>query len=148
MAYSQKEIKSILDLVCSRLEEGESLRNILRDDIMPSTSTFFRWIDDDEEKAKQYARAKELYADKVFDDIVLIADGTDDDVFVDENGIEQTNHNIIQRDRLRIDARKWHLSKLNPKKYGDKLDMTSGGDKIKTTQIIGMVVKDEPNEND
>jgi hypothetical protein len=130
MAYSQDEIKSIFNIICDRIIEGESVKTILKDKDMPSSKTFWKWLDQDKVKVNQYARAKEIYADKVFEDIVLIADGTNEDVFVDEDGIEQTNHNIIQRDRLRIDARKWHLSKLNPKKYGDKIDMTSGGEKM------------------
>lgn len=132
MAYSQEEIDDIFNKVCLRLEEGESLRNILKDEGMPSTQTFYKWLEEEESKSKQYARAKESYADNVFNDIILIADGTDNDQLIDEDGITQVNHHVIQRDRLRIDARKWHLSKLNPKKYGDKLDMTSGGEKIQT----------------
>ena len=110
-------------------EEGnieQSLRSILNDvrdkDILPSRRVFNKWLSEDEKLSAQYARAKEAYADKVFEDIVLIADGAGDDVLIDEDGIEQVNHNIIQRDRLRIDARKWHLSKLFPKKYGEKLE--------------------------
>ena len=33
----------------------------------------------------------------------------------------------VQRNKLRVDARKWVLSKLAPKKYGDKLELS--GDK-------------------
>ena len=32
--------------------------------------------------------------------------------------------------RIRIDTRKWLLSKLLPKTYGDKLDVTSGGEAL------------------
>jgi hypothetical protein len=28
-----------------------------------------------------------------------------------------------------VDARKWVAAKLKPKKYGDKIDVTSGGEK-------------------
>lgn len=130
MAYSDKEIKKIFDTICKRITEGESVKTILKDKDMPSSQTFWKWLEEDEKKSNQYARAKEIYADKVFEDIVLIADGTSDDVYVDEEGVEQVNHNIIQRDRLRIDARKWHLSKLNPKKYGDASTLKlEGGEK-------------------
>ena len=129
MAYSKKEVNNIFDAVCVRLENGEAVRNILMEDAFPSCNTFFRWLDTDEEKAKQYARAKMLYASKMFDDIIFIADGTGDDVLKDEDGVEQINHKVIQRDRLRVDARKWALSKLNPKKYGDKMDITSKDEK-------------------
>ena len=52
---------------------------------------------------EQYARARELQTDIFIDEIIDIADGTENDV---------------QRDRLRIDSRKWIASKLKPKKYG------------------------------
>ena len=41
-----------------------------------------------------------------------------------------TNHNVINRDRLRVDARKWAASKLAPKKYGDASTLKlEGGEK-------------------
>ena len=35
--------------------------------------------------------------------------------------------------RLKIDAKKWKLSKLAPKKYGDKIDVTTQGEKLNST---------------
>jgi hypothetical protein len=130
MAYSKEQIDTIFNIICQRIINGESVKSILRDKDMPSTQTFWDWLKNDKIKSNQYARAKEIMAERMFEDIILIADGTDDDIYVDENGIEQTNHNVIQRDRLRIDARKWNLSRMFPKKYGEKIDMTSGGEKI------------------
>ena len=40
---------------------------------------------------------------------------------VDGEGNERTNHEAIQRSRLKVDTRKWAMSKLAPKKYGDKI---------------------------
>ena len=66
---------------------------------------------------------------------------------VDENGNPRINHDVIQRDRLRVDARKWMLGKMQPKKYGDKLDVTSDGEKISTTIInLGSGVKPQEDE--
>ncbi|WP_203228812.1 hypothetical protein, partial [Flavobacterium sp. LMO6] len=61
---------------------------------------------------------------------IEIADKQSEDVGEDENGNKVINHNIVQRNRLQIDARKWALSKMLPKKFGDKTDITSGGEKI------------------
>lgn len=36
----------------------------------------------------------------------------------------------MQRSRLRVDTRKFLMAKMKPKKYGDKVDLTSGGEKI------------------
>lgn len=136
MAYSQKEIEEIFDKVCERIENGEAVRTILKDKDMPDSVTFYKWVDNDKNKLKQYARACEARAEEMFEDILKIVDATEDDVIVDENGNFITNHNIIQRDRLRADARKWMLSKMMPKKYGDKLDMS-----LETTEIKPIITK-------
>ena len=47
-----------------------------------------------------------------------------------KDGIKDKNHNIVNRKRQKIDSRKWVLSKMNPKKYGEKLDVTSDGETI------------------
>lgn len=132
MAYNKEQIYNIFLIICKRLEEGEAIRNILKDKDMPSTSTFFMWLDSDNEKSKQYARAKEVYAETMFDELIGIADNTSTDILINEKGEEQINHEVIQRDRLRIDARKWTLSKLNPKKFGDNktVDLTTLGQSI------------------
>jgi hypothetical protein len=144
MAYSEKEVIGIFNYVCLEIEKGRALRNVLKDDKMPSTSTFYQWLDNNEDKAKQYARATQVRADIIFDDILSIADENEKDTYINENGIEVVNSDVIQRSRLRIDARKWVLSKLNPKKYGDKTDITSGGEKINTPQEVKItIVKNE-----
>lgn len=59
------------------------------------------------------------------EDILLIADDNGKDTYVSEDGVEQTDHDVIARARLRVDTRKWLLSKLQPKKYGDKMDLNA-----------------------
>lgn len=132
MAYKPEQIELIFTKILDRIEEGEPIRKILKEKDMPDSVTFYKWLEKDEIKIKQYARAKEMYCEKMFDEIFNIADATADDVIIDDEGKEIVNHNVIQRDRLRVDTRKWALSKLLPKKYGDKLDLTSGGEKIQT----------------
>ena len=133
MAYNEKQIELIFKKIIKQVAEGKSLRNVLRQSKMPSSQTFYIWIDKDSEKSKQYARACSDRADAMFEDMFYIADATEDDVIKNEDGKPVTNHNVIQRDRLRVDTRKWALSKMNPKKYGDKIDVTSGGDKVTST---------------
>ena len=131
MAYSEEEKESLVNQVCELLEKGNSLRSALTK-VNISSQTFYAIIDIDEEKSKQYARACEERADAIFEDILKISDASEDDLIIDENGNPVTNHNVIQRDRLRVDSRKWMLSKMQPKKYGNKLDLTTGGEKINT----------------
>jgi len=55
------------------------------------------------------------------------------------------------RSRLRVDVRKWYLSKVLPKKFSDKLDLTSDHKPLAAT-IIGMRIindaKDTTTEGD
>jgi hypothetical protein len=144
MAYSTKEIDNIFNYVCDEIEKGRALRNVLKDEKMPSTSTFYQWLDNNTEKAKQYARATEVRADIIFDDILSIADENSNDTYINDNGIEVVNSDVIQRSRLRIDARKWVLSKLNPKKFGDKIQTEHSGEV--TTNVISLGSGIKPNE--
>lgn len=56
-----------------------------------------------------------------------ISDDGSNDTYIDpDTGQERTNHEIVARSRLRTDTRKWMLSKVLPKVYGDKLDLNHG----------------------
>jgi len=138
MAYSEKEIVEIFDLVLLRIESGESIRDILLDNTMPSSRTFFKWLSLDAEKVKQYEISMSFRDDKLFDEIVNIAYNTEEGTTKKETekGVEITTGDMLGHRRLKIDALKWYLSKRNPKKYGDKLDMTTGGEKLPQVTIF------------
>jgi hypothetical protein len=76
-------------------------------------------LNNNEELSKQYARAREEQAETFVDEILDIADYKKDDTYLDEDGKEIINQEVIARSRLRVDARKWIASKLKPKKFGD-----------------------------
>lgn len=97
--------------------------------------TFLRWVGQDDELADQYARAREIGLEAMAHDILDIADDGLNDTYVDDKGNTLTDHDVIARSRLRVDSRKWLLSKLLPKKYGDKLDVTSGGEPMPSVTI-------------
>ena len=128
--------------ICKRIAQGETVRNICRDEKMPSAKSIYNWLLDEDKKEflQQYNEAKNVQAELMFEELLEIADdGTNDFVkkeIADGVEVEQLNSEHIQRSRLRVDTRKWYLSKVLPKKYGDKLDMTSGGDKIQGNTIV------------
>lgn len=135
MAYSQEEKESIFNYIFQSIENGNSLRKSLIA-VGISSSTFFIWIEEDESKSKQYTRATELRAEALLDEMFDIVDDTSSDYTGIEIGEgeaseivldKKPNYELIQRSRLRYDARKWLIGKLNPKKYGDKLDVEQSG---------------------
>ncbi len=147
MAYTEENKDTTFNLICEELEKGYSLRSILRRENMPSSRTFFKWVDESDEKVKQYERSVELRSEFLFDEIIEIADKQGEDVGEDADGNKVINHNIVQRNRLQIDARKWALSKMLPKKYGDKLDITSKDKEIQNVPTTIQVQITKPNED-
>lgn len=87
---------------------------------MPGLSTVFRWLAENELFRDNYARAREVQADVLADEILEIADEGRNDTYVDDEGRERTDYDVVARSKLRVDARKWIASKLLPKKYGER----------------------------
>lgn len=137
MAYTQEKKDECFDWIISEIESGKSLISCLNTNGMPSTSTFYIWLEqtdengvkteEAEEKSKRYARACEVRELLMLDEIIEIADKQGEDIIHTDTG-DIVNHNVINRNRLQIDARKWYLSKVNPKKYGDKVQQEHSGE--------------------
>jgi hypothetical protein len=130
--YSDEERNDLCQAVFERVANGESVRKILKDSQMPCFATFLKWISCDEETVKQYERAMEIRAEYHFDEMFEIADDAAGDyeerVTKDGDLISVFKPENVQRSRLRIDTRKWALSKMNAKKYGDKIEVDNKGD--------------------
>ncbi len=114
--------------ICERLADGESLRSICEAESMPGKTTIFRWLNAFPDFRNQYARAREVQADALFDDILTIADDGQNDWMEKRNADGENigwmeNGEALRRSQLRIEARKWMAGKLRPKVYGDKLDI-------------------------
>lgn len=129
----------IADEICHRVSGGASVKTICASEGMPSMQTVFKWLREQPSFAENYTRATAERADAVFEEIFAIADDGSNDTYVDDEGNERTDHDVINRSRLRIDARKWALARMAPKKYGDKIETVhSGGVEIK--QITRRIV--------
>lgn len=128
--------------ICFEIAEGRSLRSVCRDKGMPHMSTIFRWLGEKDKATfkEQYARACEERTEAMAEDILDIADdGTNDYVTRSTNDGDEyqvVDKDNIQRSRLRVDTRKWLMSKMKPKKYGDKIDVTSAGERITQPPLI------------
>lgn len=150
MAYSQEQIEERFSYIISEIEKGRSLRSVLSDDNTPSNAVFYEWVDSSEEKMKQYARACEERADSIFEEMLEIADnGTNDFMTIIKGDISYNveDKEVTNRSKLRLDTRKWMLSKMQPKKYGEKLDVTTGGNQLPASQPVQVVIR-RPEENE
>ncbi len=136
--------EEIVSTICARIAEGESLRSICDDDDLPAIRTVFDWLADDKrvDFRTKYARAREAQADALFDEMIDIADDGRNDWMEKRNSDGenigwQENGEALRRSDLRIKTRQWMASKLQPKKYGDKLD-------VDINAKVGFVVSASP----
>jgi hypothetical protein len=115
--------------ICGRLVEGESLRAICRDETMPHVGTVMRWLTVHSDFREQYAYAREIQADVLFDEMQEIADTpqvgketrtTDGEVTVIEG-------DMLGHRKLRVDTLKWRLGRMSAKKYGDSTTLNAAG---------------------
>lgn len=107
--------------ICELMEGGESLNRICRRPDMPGRSTVHLWLQRNKDFRAMYETAREVMLDLMADELLEIADDSAGDVKFDSDGNPRPNNEFINRSRLRVDTRKWILSKLLPKKYGDKI---------------------------
>jgi hypothetical protein len=118
--------------VCSEIASGKSLRRICDADDMPVISTIMLWLVDGKHQffSEQYAEARRIQAEALADEIFDIADDGKND-YVETAGGEgaaayKVNGEAVARSRLRVDTRKWYLSKVLPK-FADKQQIEHSG---------------------
>ncbi len=124
-----KYTKELGDLICEQLGQGTSMRRVCASEEMPSMQTVFSWLRTDRQFLEQYVRAKEEAADALTDELQDIGDRAIEHA---EEADFKASNAVVSAYKLKADNIKWVASKLKPKKYGDKLDLTSGGEKLPT----------------
>lgn len=137
------------DEICERLADGESLNAICKDSHMPHRRNVIRWILATEKSLydkfrHNYAQARECQYQCMADDILDIADnGTND--YMERTDPENEGYSVngenMQRSRLRVDTRKWFMSKVLPK-FKDKQEESNNTD---LASIISSLIEKMPN---
>lgn len=135
-----EERKELANQVIDLMTEGHSTRTACKMVGLPM-GTFLRWCDNDAALADQYARARAILIEHMAEDTLDIADEA---VGTTDNG--STDSGAVAKQRLQVETRKWLLSKLAPKKYGDKIehDLKSSDGSMTPPKIITLCApKDE-----
>lgn len=128
--------QEIADTIIDGLAEGLTINRICaRDPDLPSAITVRRWVAEPDEVlrpgfANRYLRARRLMEMAIEDEIRDIADDTERDVLerhvIDGKKTRServSNHAAVSRADLQIRARTWLLAKLNPQRYGARVDV-------------------------
>lgn len=130
--------RKVADAILLDIAEGEhSLRHACASHGVPP-GTFCGWVVDDIDGiAERYMRARKIRAHGLADEIIEIADFKGDDFVETERGVA-FNREAVQRSALKVDARKWLLSKMLRDEFGEKvqhsgeigLDITGATDSL------------------
>jgi hypothetical protein len=118
--------QEIADEICRRLSKGEPLAQICRDDNMPAVRTVSDWKASNPDFSADFAHAREEGFDAIAAECLDIADDTREDTLYGERG-PHANTEWISRSRLRIETRLKLLAKWDPKRYGEKMQLTGDG---------------------
>jgi hypothetical protein len=122
----------IIEAICSKLSKGIPLAAICREEGMPGVQTVMDWQSSKPGVSVAIARAREVGEDTIAVECLDIAD--------QKPGISPSTGGVdagdVQNRKLRIETRLKLLAKWNPKKWGEKVDVTSDGQQIGKTEVI------------
>lgn len=115
-----KFTQKLADEICGRIVSGESLRRICESDDMPSPSSVFKWLRENDVFSKQYARACEERSEAQIEELLELGDTALKEA---KRADPKAAGAIVQAVRLKADNIKWNASKMKPKKYGEKQEV-------------------------
>ena len=140
-----KYTKELGDAVCKKIGDGFSMRTVCAPDTMPDMSTVFRWIREDDEFRKQYVLATEERTESHSEALLEMGEEAIEKA---QDVDPKASGAVVQAYKLKADNLKWSMSKMKPKKYGDKLDLTSGGDRLPQPIISLDVQRNDSHKED
>jgi hypothetical protein len=123
----------IEDLILGELKSGRTLTDICSDPDMPHVRSVQNWLAEDRDGfAARYRRAREIGCEIMADHVVDLPDDRSGDWILRTNKDGTTEAILdserVSRARLRFEARRWRVSKLLPRTYGDRPDLSDKHD--------------------
>jgi hypothetical protein len=134
--------EELAEEICDRLARGESLYAICKMAGMPSEAGVRKWVETRADFGARYAHAREFGFDSIAEQVMALSDQD----FVGPDGF--VDNGKVQAARLQTDSRRWFLSKLMPKRYGDKVTQEitgeDGGALISRIELIPVPPRPRP----
>lgn len=124
---------ALFEEILDRLALGETTEEICRDEDMPDRKTIWRWQKADPSLAPRLAHARVEGSHFRIERAALVANDASEDLKIemtDSGPRVVINGFVLQRAKLIADIELRVAALLNPARYGTKIDVTSGGEKI------------------
>jgi hypothetical protein len=122
----------LFTLICDITANSSKGIQVILKELDTSVGVFWRFKESSQERMEQYTRAKNLQLLILAGEILSISDDKSGDVLDGDLG-KTGNSAAVNRAKLQTDSRKWLLSKLAPKEYGDKIEVSGT---MQTTQVF------------
>lgn len=130
---AEKLNKIGIEHICDQIMEGIFFQDIANLADVSRTS-LTKWLET--EHKNLYASAREERYHRLAEQVIEISDYSKEDTYIDSQGVERTDAEVVARSRLRVDARKWYVAKMLPKQYGDRT--TIAGDAENPLAVLTM----------
>jgi hypothetical protein len=124
VAYAEETKIQMVDTLLEQIEAGKSMREVCRTDGMPDHGTIIRWMRDDPALATKYARARMAQADVLVGRMEAVEEA------VSAGTMDSHAARVV------LDSMRWRASKLAPKVYGDRLDVSVTDTRISITGAL------------
>ena len=115
--------------ICDRVALGEHIKAILdSSDRFPDYSTWCRW-------KREHVELYDLYTKAIQDKAEMVT-------FEINQTMQDMRDGVIEAPvgRILIDTLKWYASKFYPRMFGDKVDVTTDGEKINQAAAINLAI--------
>lgn len=109
-------------IIIDGIAEGIPLRQLCREHGIGKSTVYVRMKEDDD-FAGRFARAREIGFDVIADEILEIAEERPERTATAFG--DKVDPGFVQHQRNRIETRLKLLAKWDPKRYGDRIDLTS-----------------------
>lgn len=114
------EYEQMFERIIEDIYRGRSLQSVIEDDHrLISYEDFLRWVKREPTRHERFKEAQEMRTEFIAGEILEIADGV--------GAIDPSSNDTVNRDKLRIDTRKWLMSAHNKKRYGETKQIELGG---------------------
>lgn len=140
--------EELVDTICEKIALGQSARSITREEDMPALTTMWRWLRENENFRQQYELATRERSEAQHEELLIFGD----EAIKEAKEVNpKVSNAVVSAWKLKSDNLKWSMSKMKPKKYGDKIDFTTGGEKITGFNFLPVentVIDIEPQNTD
>ena len=147
------QYENMFENFIEQVYRGRSLKSLVEDDPrLVSYEDFLRWIKRDPQRHERFKEAQEMRTEFLAGEILEIADGA--------NSLDAASPAMVNRDKLRIDTRKWLMGAHNRKRYGESKQVEFGGtisitealqqaqQRVIEGEVIDAVLIDKTDEDD